>query len=46
MVPLASRAYAISAGRIVAEGRPEDLADAAQLADQYLGQAEATQEVA
>ncbi len=37
VVPLAHRAYAISAGRIVAEGSAAALADTASLADQYLG---------
>jgi len=37
VVPLADRAYAISAGRIVRSGPAETLADASSLADQYLG---------
>jgi ABC-type branched-subunit amino acid transport system ATPase component len=37
VVPLADRAYAISAGRIVRSGPAETLADANELADQYLG---------
>jgi ABC-type branched-subunit amino acid transport system ATPase component len=43
VLPIAHRAYAIAAGRIVAEGSPEALSDADALAAQYLGaQAEVT----
>ncbi len=37
VLPIATRAYAIAAGRIVAEGPPHLLSDAEALADQYLG---------
>jgi branched-chain amino acid transport system ATP-binding protein len=37
VLPIAHRAYAIAAGRIVAEGPPEALSDADALAAQYLG---------
>jgi branched-chain amino acid transport system ATP-binding protein len=37
VIPVATRAYAIAAGRIVAEGPPEALSDADALAAQYLG---------
>ena len=37
VIPVATRAYAIAAGRIVAEGPPHALADAEALAAQYLG---------
>jgi ABC-type branched-subunit amino acid transport system ATPase component len=37
VLPVATRAYAIAAGRIVAEGPPHQLSDADALADQYLG---------
>jgi ABC-type branched-subunit amino acid transport system ATPase component len=37
VVPIATRAYAIAAGRIVAEGLPHMLQNADSLADQYLG---------
>ena len=37
VLPIAHRAYAIAAGRIVAEGSPEALSDADALAAQYLG---------
>ena len=37
VIPVATRAYAIAAGRIVAEGPPETLSDADALAAQYLG---------
>jgi len=37
VVPLADRAYALSAGRIVRTGPAAELADAAAIAEQYLG---------
>lgn len=37
VVPVADRAYAISAGRIVRTGSAEALADASAVAEQYLG---------
>jgi branched-chain amino acid transport system ATP-binding protein len=37
VLPVATRAYAIAAGRIVAEGSPQALSNADALADQYLG---------
>ena len=37
VIPIATRAYAIAAGRIVAEGPPETLSNADALAAQYLG---------
>lgn len=37
VVPVADRAYAISAGRIVRTGPAADLADAGAIAEQYLG---------
>lgn len=37
VVPLAGRAYALSAGRIVRTGPAAELADAAAIAEQYLG---------
>jgi len=38
VLPVATRAYAIAAGRIVAEGAPHDLADVDALAERYLGE--------
>jgi branched-chain amino acid transport system ATP-binding protein len=37
VLPIAHRAYAIAAGRIVAEGPPASLSDADALAARYLG---------
>ena len=37
VLPIATRAYAITAGRIVAEGPPSELSNADALAAQYLG---------
>jgi branched-chain amino acid transport system ATP-binding protein len=37
VLPIAHRAYAIAAGRIIAEGAPDALSDADALAAQYLG---------
>ncbi len=37
VIPVTTRAYAITAGRIVAEGPPDALSDADALAAQYLG---------
>ena len=37
VVPLADRAYAIAAGRIVRTGAAEELADAGSIVEQYLG---------
>ena len=37
VIPIADRAYAIAAGRLVAEGPPESMQDADSLAEQYLG---------
>ena len=41
VLPIAHRAYAIAAGRIVAEGLPAALSDADALAERYLGMVEA-----
>ena len=38
VLPVATRAYAIAAGRIVAEGPPHELADVDALAERYLGE--------
>ena len=37
VLPIASRAYAIAAGRLVAEGAPFELSDPEALAAQYFG---------
>ena len=37
VLPIAHRAYAIAAGRIIAEGAPDALSNADALAAQYLG---------
>ncbi len=43
VLPIAHRAYAIAAGRIVAEGPPASLSDADALAARYLGQQDLAQ---